>query len=209
MLGFLRNSVALSLVSCEPNVPAVILTTDTEVVIAPKTRNAPPPSSKAKQKPTLKPVAVPKPVDENDSATPATKPTLRILPTAFFNIASIPQDSQTTIWVSPGTFKAIARIPKVDPANVPETFVSVRRLKPPATISTVSGPGSPTPSTANAKVLHGTQPNVPIEPKAESDLEKQSICRLRCFAAIPDRHACVVMGSSGDADGAADWDVIR
>ncbi|KAG8912248.1 Peroxisome biosynthesis protein pex1, partial [Tulasnella sp. 408] len=200
-------------VTCTPDVSAVVLSTDTEVVIAPKTRSsgasvAPP----SKPKPSSIPVAIsttpakttPVPGEDRTSGTA----TYRLLPTRFFSLApkNTIRSSETTVWVSPTAFRMITRASDRVSGKAPVHYVEVKKLEPPAVISSASS-GSDGPALA-PKVLHAGS-SQSVEQTAKGGAASAAFCRLNYSPVVPERHVCITLGERGNIDGATDWDLVR
>lgn len=188
-------------VSCDPDVPAAILSTNTEVAIAPKSRTAPPPSRKA---PSPAKLVVPN-AAEGPKATPASRRALRIVPTAFFRLSG--NESEPVVWVSPTDFKAITGLDKVDLQDQPYRHVSVRSLKPPATldVNTNGTSNEPEPTSRTLQPTDGV--SVPQE-DSRTDTSAGAKYRLLASSHIPQYQVCVVGGDGATSGDIKDWDLV-
>ncbi|KAG9019479.1 Peroxisome biosynthesis protein pex1 [Tulasnella sp. 427] len=205
-----RTRIRFRVVTCTPDVSAVVLSTDTEVVIAPKTRSSGvTPSPLPKPKPSNIPVAIsttpskstPLPGGNSTSGTA----TYRVLPSRLFKLPSkdFVQSRETTVWVSSTTFTTITQADLQANGPIPRCYVDVRRLEPPAVLS--SGSSSSEGLTVAPKVLHaGTVHEQPTKNSSASS----KLCRLSPSNAVPENHACITLGERGNIDGASDWDII-
>ncbi|KAG9051589.1 Peroxisome biosynthesis protein pex1 [Tulasnella sp. UAMH 9824] len=193
-----RTRIRFRVVTCTPDVSAVVLSTDTEVVIAPKTRSsgasvAPPP----KPKPSSIPVAIsttpakttPVPGEDRASGTA----TYRLLPTRLFSLApkNTIRSSETTVWVSPKAFRMITRASNRVSDKAPFHYVEVKKLEPPAVISSGSS-GSDGPALA-PKVLHAGS-SQSVEQAAKGGAASAAFCRLNYSPVVPERHIGISLG---------------
>ncbi|KAG8905544.1 Peroxisome biosynthesis protein pex1 [Tulasnella sp. 403] len=214
-----RTRIRFRIVGCEPNAPAVLLTTNTEVVIAPKVRSATTPARpEKKSKPKAKPVLV------NGTANPSAemaqvtgRPTFRVLPSRFYALSAsvTDRDSNTVVWVSPTSYKRIAGVAEIDVRDQRLYHVLVRRLRPPAILNASQGGNPPAPSPAglapHARVLHGTDGTTQTSQDLDghpSSEKSRPPCILKFSREVPDHHAVLAIGSLGDVDNAGDWDLV-
>lgn len=208
---FFRLSRAMSshtttlLVSYDPPGQAVLLSTDTEVVIAPKSRSNLPkkaPDSKRSKVQEVPPITIP---TNKKNGSVDTTLTLRVLPSEFFlQIATSNLEPllQTLLYVSPGTLREMTD----GQPDLP--MVQVKRLNPPISRTSENAEGSRSSdssdtATPTSKVLQGSKVTT-----SQTSNRPPAACALRSHVAIPNRHCVLIRGSSGDVDGAGNWDII-
>ncbi|KAG8958543.1 Peroxisome biosynthesis protein pex1 [Tulasnella sp. 419] len=213
-----RTRIRFRVVSVDPDVPAVLLSANSEVSIAPKSRSAPEPKkgkSKANgiAKPTLETQTDTSPISPTppkDKKT-ASSTVIRILPSRIITIPSDQTPPHTTFWVSQDSFKSITGAQDFDPKDPPVRYVSIKRLRPPAAI-TSSAPAAPpsSPSTPAPTILRAADPTTSTQAsKTEETTESKpgSFAQLLCSSSIVDFQG-VLSPVTGDVDGAGDWDLI-
>ena len=198
----LHNAKAIS-VSFEPSsAKAVLLSNDTELSVAPKTR---------RQWDSEKHVANGRnPVMKSDPAitsptarTPSYTVFLRVLPASMFSdhLPSLP-DFGSVVFVSQRML-SVARLEDLLPSDPKTTLIAdVKRLDPP---TDPAGAANPSPSDALpiAKVLNPNEATK-REDDVKEELSKGHV-RVIGIDGVPDGQMIIV----GGVDGVDDWDVVR
>ncbi|KZV94281.1 AAA-domain-containing protein, partial [Exidia glandulosa HHB12029] len=189
-----RTRVRFRVVSTDPPGPCM-LSTDTEVSIAPKSRTVPRPASKPS---TTEPVA--------STSTPSfSKPgvPLRVIPASLVKGLSVPSTSATeaTLLVAPHTLESLSL--------APSALVRVKALRPPFTLSKATAPANAT-SEPVARVLKPQERDAapatkdPKKSDQEAKEETPVVARLLSDASVPIGQAvCIGVGSAL----VADWDI--
>ena len=194
-----HNTKVIS-VSFEPSsAKAVLLTNDTELSVAPKTRrqwnseknivNGENPVMKSDPSPTAR--------------TPSHTVLLRVLPASMFS-DHLPSllDFGSVIFVSQRML-SVARLQGLLPSDPKTTLIAdVKRLDPPTDPAGAANP-SPSDATPIAKVLNPSEATKREDVKEE--LSKVGHVRVVGIDCVLEGQMVVV----GDVDGVGDWDVVR
>ena len=193
--------------SYDPPGPAILLSTNTEVTIAPKLRAKPSSSLSGPNAPSL---------HQPDAATsiPKSFPHNKVILRAFpYDLlpqgSSIVSDesSQGCVWVSPRVFFQFTGekfLPETSLLASQQRYVSIRRLRPP--VSPQSGTqksgsldGPPPISPNQARIIHKVVPTV-VGERTPSEFEEAVL--LRSSKHIPDHHFIYL-----EMDGIEEWDL--
>ncbi|KAG9016438.1 Peroxisome biosynthesis protein pex1 [Tulasnella sp. JGI-2019a] len=207
-----RTRIRFRVVSYEPSGPAVLLSTDTEVVIAPKTRSSATTKvreSKSKNDVSGPSVATPSEPDGMPKSNHSRKRvTLRILPSSILPHqppSSGQDEAPTTILVSQTTFQELTNTQHNDRPSGSQRYVRVKRLRPPSTHLGDTGDVQSSSTVPSAKVLQGTK-------SSNTDASKTSkaspLCLLMHQSQMPTGNCALVPGASGFLDSAEDWDLV-
>ncbi|KAG8864832.1 Peroxisome biosynthesis protein pex1 [Tulasnella sp. 330] len=209
----LINPDIIVAVSYEPSGPAVLLSTDTEVIIAPKTRATQ--TTDVREGKTKKAITksitdtTSEAIREQKARSAKNTVTLRVLPSNLLPYQSPSAgelDSHTIVLISLTTFQALTNAKLNDLHDYSERFVRVKRLKPPSASKgeTKESQGSSAPPTS--KVLHGTKSSKPDDVKTV--LKSPPSCLLVCDTRLPEGNCTLYPGALGSIDGAEDWDLV-
>lgn len=203
-LSFLRHNAKVAIpVSFEPSsARAVLLSNDTELSVAPKTRRLWNSEKHFVNEET--------PVAKSDPAM--TSPTsrnlsysvlLRVLPASVFSYhLPNPSDLRSVVFVSQRML-SVARLEGFLPSDPNTTFIGdVKRLNPPTDPGDTANP-PPSDAAAIAKVL------IPSEATKREDVKEElsKVGRVRVIGMddVPVGQMIIV----GGVDGVEDWDVVR
>ncbi|EPQ54978.1 AAA-domain-containing protein [Gloeophyllum trabeum ATCC 11539] len=204
-----RTRVRLSVVSLiPPRTTPALLTSSTQLSIAPKPRSTKqPPSSASKQPSTAPPTTTafsspPKP-KAPPSATSSSNLTLRVLPARLVPDLPSPAEPKPVMYVSPWTFATLSGQPwpfPPDQSAMTKFFVATyRRGKAPV------DPTAPPPAAEpQAKVLKPTEVS---EGKEEGKGSERREVVLTYWNDIVDMHVVLVGGE--EEMGVDEWDLVR
>lgn len=201
-------------VSFDPPGLAVLLSTNTEVSIAPKLRTKPPSSNSSSG-----PAASQNLYKAGSASTPPhaeDKVILRVLPRRLVppSVCIVNDCEESGAWVSPGTFACLTKehmpLPEAfEPVSL-HRFVTIHRLSPPAPPKSGLGGGKPWPpdlttpsSISQPRVIHKNASTVDSAQDVEgSSLKVQDAILLRWSKDVPDCHVILLGTNSLD-----DWDL--
>jgi len=197
-----HNAEAIS-VSFEPSsARAVMLSNDTELSVAPKTRRQW--NSEKHIVNGENPVAKSDPaMTSPTSRKPSYTTLLRVLPASVFSYhLAIPSDLGSVVFVSPRML-SVARLEGLLPPDSHTTFIAdVKRLDPPTDPAGATNP-PPSDAAAVAKVLNPSEAT-----KREDDKEEPSkIDHVRVIGVDGVLDGQMIL--AGGVDGVEDWDVVR
>ncbi|KZP10920.1 AAA-domain-containing protein [Athelia psychrophila] len=218
-----RTRVRLRVVSLDPpsKADALLLTTNTEVQIAPKLRTAAPTASKKAQTAASTQESALGPADKAPSAI------LRVLPAALHDIGISADSSAYTrpeplAFTSRATFDALTSSTHSDAPAFTGTVVGEGDYFRRATLRLLGGPADPSPGTPGkdsapaapeAKVLTAKDPSAAPAPQTKSDEEKAKGAKekegeevlLSWKAGIPERHVVLLFVPDGKV---GEWDLV-
>ena len=197
-----RNAEAIS-VSFEPSsARAVLLSNDTELSVAPKTRRQWNSEKHVVNRET--PMAKSDPAMASSTARkPSYTILLRVLPASVFlhNLFG-PSDLGSVAFVSPRML-SVARLEGLLPSDPNITFIGdVKRLDPPTDPASTTNP-PPSDAAAIPKVLNPSEATKREDDKAEPS--KVDHVRVIGMDGVLDGHMIIV----GGVDRVEDWDVVR
>ncbi|KZP02539.1 PEX-1N-domain-containing protein [Athelia psychrophila] len=220
-----RTRVRLRVVSLDPpsKADALLLTTNTEVHIAPKLRNAAPTAPKKAQTAASTQDNALGPADKAPSTI------LRVLPASLHSIGISADSSAYTrpeplAFTSRATFDALTSFTPSDAPAFKGTVVGEGDYFHRATLRLLGGPLDPSPGTPGkdsapaapeAKVLTAKDPSAASAPKsdekAKGEKEKEKERRgeevlLSWKAGIPERHVVLLFMPDGKV---GEWDLVR
>ena len=220
IVSYLNLKLQISLVSTDPPSAsrAVLLSTDTEVSIAPKLRNGRNGSEtktmakNTSQSPSItSPGSLDGPGSSKSSAI-GRPIVLRVLPSRLAKFPETTDELQETIaYVSPSTLGCISNHALPLASEHSSYFASIRRLKPPSTIG-ISGIIDASSSTApppvpSAKLIQPKDGKIsPLSSTAPELTRGDDRVLFCCLTGIPEQHM-LVRGSLPSTD-LSDWDLV-
>ncbi|KDQ13914.1 hypothetical protein BOTBODRAFT_175049 [Botryobasidium botryosum FD-172 SS1] len=214
-----RTRVRFRVVSTNPPSPsnAVLLSTNTEVSIAPKLRADPAVSkdstkgSKSSRTKGQRSSSKPK-ESAAEQQVPKISAVARVLPSRLFTPRGSVNDTESlSVYVSPSTFTRLAREPNPSPNSPPNRLrlVSLAVLHYPSTGNAPASAVTPhiPPVSTQTRTLHtNSDENVEAESSTNESGRSEDLFVLRCDRNVPERHAVIVGDTILDV---RDWDIIN
>ncbi|KAF8515366.1 AAA-domain-containing protein [Hysterangium stoloniferum] len=192
-----RTRVRFRVVSYDPQGPAVLLGTNTEVSIAPKLRSKYPRSPESAGSNSIQPV------DSTAQEVHAgPKLILRALPYDVSPLKHLSQNTDPSVWVSPGTFQLLTgNAVNSSSSGSHQHSVRIRRLVPIVDPVKTSKKGDFTEGSATqARIIHKSA--LPSDNVQEKD-QPLDCLPLLCSDEVPDHNAIFTQKLEID-----DWDLI-